>query len=105
VVTAALGAVRFLAAQHCDLVVELLTRVLADRKGVTLAEFTMAFGPHGALPWTDLAQRHKDEFLDALRITASIDSYKTAQSDNYEMAADGPPPTSWDEYAQTVSAE
>lgn len=27
------------------------------------------------------------------------------QSDNYEVMADGPPPTSWDEYAQTGSAE
>lgn len=27
------------------------------------------------------------------------------QSDNYEVVADGPTPTSWDEYAQTVSAE
>ncbi len=79
VVTAALGAVRFLAAQHPDLAVELLTGVPTDRKGIVLAEFTMAFGPHGALSWTDLAQRHKDEFLDALRTTTSIDSYEIAQ--------------------------
>jgi hypothetical protein len=79
VITAALGAVHFLTAQHRDLAVEILTGVPADRKDVALAEFTMAFGPHGALSWTNLAQRHKDEFLDALRTTASIDSYEIAQ--------------------------
>jgi transcriptional regulator with XRE-family HTH domain len=79
VVKAALGAVGFVAARHRDLAIELLAGVPADRKGVALAEFTMAFGPHGALSWTDLAQHHKQEFLDALRTTASIDSYEIAQ--------------------------
>ncbi|MGH3829755.1 MAG: helix-turn-helix domain-containing protein [Pseudonocardiaceae bacterium] len=76
----ALGAVRFLATQHQDLAVELLTSVPAGRKDVAfLNEFTMTFGPGGALSWTDLAQRHKDEFLDALRAAASIDSFEIAQ--------------------------
>ncbi len=79
VVTAALGAVRVLAGSHRDLAVELLTGVPADRKDVALAEFTMAFGPHGALSWTDLDQHHKDEFLNSLRTTESIASYEIAQ--------------------------
>jgi hypothetical protein len=40
-----------------------------------LDEFALAFVPHGKLTWNDLAQRHKDAFLNALRSTASIDRY------------------------------
>ena len=57
---AALGAVRYLAAQHRDLAVELLTRVPDSQKRTALDEFALAFGPHGALAWNDLAQRHKE---------------------------------------------
>ncbi|HEY5989885.1 MAG TPA: hypothetical protein VIV12_26405 [Streptosporangiaceae bacterium] len=57
---------RYLAAQHRDLAVELFTRVPDSRKGAVLGEFARAFGPHGALAWKDLAKRHKDAFLDAL---------------------------------------
>jgi transcriptional regulator with XRE-family HTH domain len=78
VVAAAAGAARFLDAQHRDLAVELLTRPLARRSRGTLGEFTWAFGPHGKLAWPDLAQRHKDAFLDALCAAESIESYEIA---------------------------
>jgi hypothetical protein len=76
---AALGAVRFLAAQHRDLAVDLLTRMPDNRKGNAIGEFVLAFGPHGALLWTDLAQHHKDAFLAALRAAPSIESYEIGQ--------------------------
>ncbi len=65
---AALGAVRYLAAEHRDLAIELLTWVPGGRKGIALGEFALAFGPHGELEWAGLAQRHKDSLLKALRI-------------------------------------
>ena len=71
----ALGAVRCLAAQHRDLAIELLTRVPDSQKRTALDEFALAFGPHGALAWKDLAQQHKDGFFDALRAASSIESY------------------------------
>lgn len=76
---AALGAVRYVAPQHRDLAVELLTRVPESQKGAVLGEFALAFGPHGALAWKDLAQRHKDAFLDALRTLVSIEKYEIAE--------------------------
>ena len=75
---ATLGAVRYLTAQHRDLAIELLTEVPASRKGTALGEFALAFGPNGALAWKDLAQRHKDAFLDALCTATSIGSYEIA---------------------------
>ena len=72
---AALGAVRYLAAQHRDLAIELLTCVPDRQKHAALGEFALAFGPHGALAWKDLAQQHKDAFFDALRAAPSIESY------------------------------
>jgi transcriptional regulator with XRE-family HTH domain len=78
VVAAAAGAARFLDAQHQDLAVELLTRPLASQNRGVLGEFTWAFGPHGKLAWPDLAQRHKDAFLNALRAAESIESYEIA---------------------------
>ncbi len=71
---AALGAVRYLAAQHQDLAVGLLTCVPDRQKHAALGEFALAFGPHGALAWEDLPQRHKDAFLDALRAAPSIEN-------------------------------
>ncbi len=76
---AALGAVRYLAAQHQDLAVELLTSVPDSQKRTALHEFALAFGPHGALTWNDLAQQHKEGFLAALRAAASIESYEIAE--------------------------
>jgi hypothetical protein len=76
---ATLGAVSYLAAQHRDLAVELLTQVPDSRKGTVLRQFALAFGPHGALAWKDLAQRHKDAFLDALRTLASLEKYEIAE--------------------------
>jgi transcriptional regulator with XRE-family HTH domain len=70
---AALGAVRHLAAEHRDLAIDLLTWVPEGRKDIVLGEFALAFGPHGALEWADLAQRHKDSFLHALRTAASLE--------------------------------
>ena len=78
VVAAAAGAARFLDAKHQDLAVELLTRPLARRNRGVLGEFTWAFGPHGKLAWPDLAKRHKDAFLDALRAAESIENYEIA---------------------------
>jgi hypothetical protein len=70
---AALGAIRYLAAEHRDLAIELLTWVPEGRKDIALGEIALAFGPHGALEWADLAQRHKDSFLKALRTASSIE--------------------------------
>jgi transcriptional regulator with XRE-family HTH domain len=74
---AALGAVRYITAEHRDLSIELLTSALEDHIArPALREFAMAFGPNGQLAWKDLAQRHKDGYLDALRTTESIGSFE-----------------------------
>jgi len=70
---AALGAVRYLAAEHRDLAIELLTWVPEGRSELALGEFALAFGPHGGLEWAGLAQRHKDSFLKALRTAPSLE--------------------------------
>ncbi len=70
---AALGAVRYLAAEHRDLAIELLTWIPEGRRDIAWGEFALAFGPHGALDWTGLAQRHKDAFLKALRAVPSLE--------------------------------
>lgn len=72
---AAAGAVRYLGAEHRDLAVDLLTREPGRWGSATLNEFALAFGPHGKLEWNDLAQRHKDTFIGALRSAASIESF------------------------------
>ena len=69
---AALGAMRYLAAEHRDIAIQLLTGVPADMKGAAFGEFVLTFGPHGALAWEDLAQRHKDAYLDVLSTAKSI---------------------------------
>lgn len=76
---AALGAVRYFAAQHRDLAIDLLTRAPGIGKGNVLREFAMAFGPHGTLVWKDLAARHKEAFLDALRTLGSIEKHEFAE--------------------------
>lgn len=73
---AALGAVRFLLEHHREVAVGLLTAVPTGRRTAALGEFVWAFGPHGALEWKDLAQQHKDGFLDALRAVPSIEDYQ-----------------------------
>lgn len=65
---------RYLAAQHQDLAVGLLTCVPGHQKHAALGGFALAFGPHGALAWKDLPQRHKDAFLDAPRAAPSIEN-------------------------------
>src|SRR5439155_20489041 len=76
---AALGAVRYLSAEHRDLAIELLTWVPDSRKYLALGELALAFGPHGGLEWAGLAQCHKDSFLNALRIAPSIERYEIAE--------------------------
>jgi hypothetical protein len=36
----------------------------------------MAFGPNGPLAWEDLAQHHKNAYLDALRAAASLETFE-----------------------------
>jgi hypothetical protein len=76
---AALGAVRYLSAEHRDLAIELLTWVPDSRKYLALGELALAFGPHGGLEWAGLAQCHKDSFLNALRTAPSIERYEIAE--------------------------
>ena len=74
---AALGAVRYVAGPHRGLAIELLTSIPAGQNArPVLREFAMAFTPHGPLAWEDLAQHHKNAYLDALRAAASIETYE-----------------------------
>ncbi len=72
---AAIGAVRWLAANHQELAVDLLTCQPGNWTAAALGEFAWAFGTHGTLAWSDLAQRHKDAFLDALSYAPSIENF------------------------------
>jgi transcriptional regulator with XRE-family HTH domain len=74
---AALGAIRHIAGSHPGLAIELVTSVLAGRNtGLAVDELAMAFGPNGPLAWEDLAQRHKNAYLDALRAAASLETFE-----------------------------
>jgi transcriptional regulator with XRE-family HTH domain len=70
--SAALGAVRYLATEHRELALEILTWIPEGRKDIAAGEIALAFGPHGPLEWADLAQRHKDSFLAAIRTASSL---------------------------------
>lgn len=76
---AALGAVGFLAKDHRDVAVDLLTAVPEDRRTLALGEFAWNLGPHGTLTWHELAQQHRDGFLDALRLAPSIEEYRITE--------------------------
>ncbi|MCT9011625.1 ATP-binding protein [Streptomyces rhizosphaerihabitans] len=77
---AALGAIRSLAAQHKDLVIELLTASPAQQ-GAGIDEFALAVSgpPYGSLTWSDLSIDQQNSFLDILAAVPKIDSYEIGQ--------------------------
>ncbi|MGW2785756.1 hypothetical protein ACWC3X_31610 [Streptomyces populi] len=77
---ATLGAVRYLAAQHKDLAIELLT-ASPDELGAGANEFALAMSgpPYGSLTWSDLSTAQQNSFLDILATVPKIDSYEIGQ--------------------------